>query len=79
MVFHPLYSFVHLLKSVILIGLELAHCAVIGVDWDLFFVTDIEKCGRLLHNLNLSQLSNVDHAAAVRRTRLDKPSISCSL
>lgn len=52
MVLHPLYSLVHLLERVITIRFEFAHRAVIGVHGDLFFVTDLEQGGMLLHNLD---------------------------
>ena len=53
-ILHPLDSLIHLLKCIILIGLELAHRTMIGVDRDLFFVTNLEKSRMLLYSLNLS-------------------------
>jgi hypothetical protein len=73
---HPSDSLVYLLKGVITLRLEFAHCTVIGVDRDLFFVLDLEQ-GRVFLD-NLGAVSGwSEEMSRVLHTRLENIFIGC--
>jgi hypothetical protein len=40
---HPSHSLIYLLEGVITVRLELAHRAMVGIHWYLFFMLDLEQ------------------------------------
>lgn len=43
LILHPLDSLVHPLKGHILVGLEFAHCTMVRIDRNLFFVVRLNS------------------------------------